>query len=135
MNPIKLYLSLLFIAYSFSTIIRECSYDYNDETGLDIDINPKSADDCKDRLSEKEKQLEYKCCFYYFSNIKNEGYCEDITKEAYDKIKDYIEVWEKTAKLYPEYVGKDVGDLHIDCFSSLLQIGLISFISFILNLI
>lgn len=132
MNPIKLYLSLFFIAYSFSTIIKECEGDYNDETEQYIAINPKSADDCKDRLTESDKLMEYKCCFYYYSNYKKEGQCESVPKQAYDDIKKYIEYWEKEDKFDPDWEGKDVGDLHIDCFSSLVQIG---FISFILNLL
>lgn len=124
----KLYLLLFFLAYSFSAIIKECEYDYNDETGESIEVNPKSSDDCNERLTEKDKQLQNKCCYGYYSNYKKEGECHSLTKEAYDNIDKYIDSWSKTFEILIAEEGKKLGDLHVDCYSSLVHIGLLSFI-------
>ena len=123
----KPYLLLFFLAYSLSAIIKECYYDYNDETQEVIDINPKSSDDCKDRLTERNKELQNKCCYTYYSNYKNNGDCITLTKDQYDNIDKYMDLAKKSEILNSEE-AKKLGDFHVDCYSSLVHMGLLSFI-------
>ena len=143
MNPVKLYLILSFIAYSFSAVIKNCNYNYNDETYEYTYVKPTSADDCKDRLTEKDKERQRKCCFSYYSKIKELGTCDLLSKGEYENVdkmikiqkfqndiaKDELTSTDDDSSDYSALLkGVDPGDYHIDCFSSLLKIGLLTFI-------
>ena len=71
----------------------------------------------------------YKCCFvdYEYTDPENgEGhdkYCEPITKDFYDNIKDEIDKEEKAAKAAG---GK--ADISIDCSSNYVMISLLTLI-------
>lgn len=146
MNPVKLYLLLSLITFSFSAIIKNCGshYDYNNETHETKEVNPNSAEECKDRLTERDIERQRKCCFTYYSKIKEYGFCELLSKGEYENVDKMIKIQkfqndiakdeltstdDDDSSAYSALLkGVDPGDYHIDCFSSLLKIGLLTFI-------
>ena len=130
-------LNIIFVMYFLCHInceitLGSCSesYNYNEKNEM-VDFTPKSADDCKNRLTEKQKKDGDKCCYEYGSKKKEQGDCRHLDKYEYDNIGKLI----KISKLYEEIYKDDpeskkeyeeYGDNHIDCFSEYIKMTLIS---------
>ena len=86
--------------------------------------------DCENlKFDEEDEEEYYKCCFieneYKYNGQKTtEKYCNPVTKDFYDDIKDRIKDYEKAQK---EEGYSDI-DVSIDCDSNYIMISLLSLI-------
>ena len=132
MKVFSIIVVLCFIYYIDCEIEKRCSYDYNTETGEYNYISPKSADDCKDRLTESQKKDGDKCCYRYGSKKEDKGDCTKIDKYQYNNFGKYMKIFELETEIYKDAPkeeseeGEDYGTLHIDCHSGYIKMGLIS---------
>lgn len=112
---------------------------YYDKDYKKIELSHKSIDDCKDRLSQSEKDEGTKCCYQYGSKQKEKGYCVELDKYEYANIGKYIKRIELQTEIYKDAPKEkddddsgDYGDVHIDCYSQYTKITLIGFLLFLL---
>ena len=137
MKLIGLLLIISFIYYSKGSeqeiYCYQTSY-YDTEKNKEVELSHKSADDCKDRLSQSEKKREDKCCYFYGSKQKEKGYCNALDKYEYANIGKYMKIIELQNEIYKDKPkddkddSEDIGDLHIDCYSKYIKLSLIGFV-------
>ena len=106
-------LLLLTINYSSST------FEYNCE----ISTNPTEKKDCTSLNSDSYPD-DYCCLVEAKSGNQEAKYCDAITKDEYNKIKDYV----KAQKEYYKSQGTELSKFKIHCQSVFLNIGLVSLI-------
>ncbi len=113
------------VLFALLCIFVYCSGDdeenYDDDTRSEC-VKKTSASKAKDCNKLKVGDgLQY-CCYAEFSSDEVDSYkgCTEITKEAYNKIKDYISEIEKEGKDINIKIKK------LDCNSAHLEIGLLS---------
>ena len=133
MKVFSIIVAICFIYYINCETETHCEYDLDKDTyRYNYDISPKSANDCKDRLTESNKKDGDKCCYRYGSKKQNEGECFKLNKYEYNNFGKYMKVIELQREIYKDMPkesseeGEDIGTLHIDCHSGYIKIGLIS---------
>lgn len=132
MKVFSIIVAICFICYIDCEIETHCKYDYNTETYEYKYISPKSADDCKNRLTAENKKDEDKCCYRYGSKKQDKGECVKLDKYEYNNFGKYMKIFELQAEIYEDAPkdssseDEDIGTLHVDCHSGYLKIGLIS---------
>ena len=118
-----------------------CSYSMviNDENpyGKHVDFSPKSANDCKDRLTEENKKDGDKCCFESYKKKDSLNRCTTLDKYQYENFGKYWKMLKLQQEIYeddPEAkkVIEEYGDFSLDCFSNYIKITLLSIILFLL---
>lgn len=133
MKVFSIIVAICFIYYINCETETHCEYDLDKDTyRYNYDISPKSADDCKNRLSAEEKKDEDKCCYRYGSKKADKGSCYKIDKYQYNNFGKFMKRIELQNEIYKDMPkeeseeGEDYGTLHIDCHSGYIKIGLIS---------
>lgn len=134
MKNISLVLFLCFIFNIYCTIQMlgcESTKDYDTEKISYVEVSHKSADDCKNRLTDEDKKDGDKCCYRYGSKKKDEGYCYKLDKYEYENIGKLFKIWKLQEEIYKDKKddndgnNDDYGEIHIDCYSCYIKYGLI----------
>ena len=151
MKYLRLFLIICFISYIKGEYEISCSNTYDRENYKYIEFSPKSADDCKDRLSEDDKKEGEHCCYVYDSKKEDKGHCQKYDKYQYENIGKVIKIMKLNADIYedaPNYDDDDDDDddyykyyneydeysfdydgkPHIDCYSQYMKLSLIGFL-------
>lgn len=135
MRVLSIILAICFIYYIDCEIqMTGCSstQDYDKETLKNVEVSHKSADDCKNRLTDENKKDGDKCCYEYGSKKEDKGYCVLLNKYEYENIGKYLKIYDLQAEIYKDMPksssseSEDYGTMHIDCHSNYIKIGLIS---------
>lgn len=134
MKPLSIILVLCFIYYlDCEIIIYSCgsTEDFDTEKNQAVTVSPKSADDCKNRLTDYDKKEGNKCCYEYGSKKEDKGSCVTLDKYEYENIGKYMKIQDLYTDIYKDRPkdssseSEDYGTLHIDCHSGYIKTGLI----------
>ena len=110
-----------------------CSYSIvtNDEYpyGKHVDITPKSANDCKDRLTEENKKDGDKCCYASYKKKDDMNRCTTLNKYEYENFGKYWKSLKLDQEIYKDdpdqkKLFEEYGDYSLDCFSDYIKITL-----------
>ncbi len=129
---IILFLCIIFNIYCAIKMLG-CSstQDYDTDKNSYVDVSHKSADDCKNRLTDEDKKDGDKCCYQYGSKKKDKGFCYKLDKYEYNNIGKLLKMWKLEGEIYKDAAddsdenNEDYGEIHIDCYSPYLKYGLI----------
>ena len=130
MNKIFFILLLSFITYVYLDGPARCS-----ETA-----NPKSADDCKDKLTDYDKDNgNAYCCYFSYSKKSENNRCTGLSKKEYDNIgkymkiqKKYLEMGKIQNEIDPDDDYEDVGKIKVDCNSNYIKLGILILLLFLI---
>lgn len=114
------------------TVITNDTFPY----GTYEDFSPKSANDCKDRLTEENKKDGDKCCYASYKKKDDQNSCITLDKYEYENFGKYWKRIKLQKEIYednPETkkVNEEYGDYSLDCYSTFIKITLLSILLFL----
>ena len=108
MRLLSIFLTICYTVY-INGLKQEihCSYTYEiaetaEEVSKSVTIQPKSADDCKNRLTEDNKKDGDKCCYSYYSKKDDENRCTTIDKYEYENFGKYMKRIKLQEEIYKD---------------------------------
>lgn len=142
MKIINIILSLSILYYINCEEKKEvhCSYTIitNDQNpfGKQEDFTPKSANDCKDRLTDNNKKDGDKCCYASYKKKDDANRCTTLDKYQYENFGKYFKAIKLEREVYkdePETkkIIEEYGDYSLDCYSDFIKITLLSILLFL----